>query len=51
MFMNRKLTENSGYQSPRVEEIVLSSEGILCASDNYGETNDLTVDDLGDIWY
>jgi hypothetical protein len=49
--MNRKKTDNFGYQSPCIEEINVSSEGVLCGSCNLGETQDLEVDDLGDIWY
>ena len=50
--MSKRTTNDSiSYQTPQVSEVNVYTEGILCISEQSGETTDLTKEDLGDIWY
>jgi len=42
---------NNFYQTPQMSEIEICTEGVLCASQNNGETTDLGKYTMGDIWY
>lgn len=50
--MNKNLINDGfGYQTPVVSEILMSAEGVLCGSNQFGETTDLQTNSLGDIWF
>ena len=52
IFMNKNQHSDSfGYLAPEVSELIISPEGILCGSNQFGETTDLQTNILGDIWF
>ena len=44
-------SDSFDYHAPEVSEIIVCAEGVLCGSYRPGETDDLSKEDLGDIWY